>query len=286
MQLPNLKKCAGLSLLLLGMLPLLVSSQRNPEPPRTVRVPPPSGSLPPAPLPFQRGETFHYNISWKIFDAGIATMTLTDRFRNQEEEVYRISATVRSTGIVSTFFPVSDTFESYLQIQELCSRRIVKYVREGWRYRDTLLTFDPKNRKAVLEEKIPNAPQAPVKHLETPIPECVQDVISALYAARIRQFQVGEKFRFPINDGGTTYDVEVEVQAEEQLKTPAGTFETYRLEPQVFGGLFKKKGRMFVWFSKDQAKIPVQIKARILVGTITATLARIEKGPQIQPGRQ
>jgi hypothetical protein len=238
--------------------------------------------IPAAVVPFQQGESLSYNISWKIFDAGIATMTLGDRFRYQGEDVYKITATVRSLGIVGTVFPVVDIFESYLQAHDLCSRKIVKFVREGWRKRDTVVTFDAKKNQAFMEDKVSNNPQAPVKRTETPIPTCVQDVISALYLVRTLNLKVGERFRFPINDGGKTYDVEVEVQAEETIKTPAGTFQTLRLEPQLFGGLFKKKGRMFVWLTRDAAKIPVQIKARIAIGTITAALTKVEKGTAIR----
>jgi hypothetical protein len=251
-------------------------------PPQAPRSGPSKSGNEPGLDPFQLGETFSYNITWKIFDAGVATMTLNDRFRYQDEEVYKITATVKSSGLMATLFPVLDFFESYLQVKDHCSRKIVKQVNEGWRHRDISVSFDPRARKAFLQDKNLNKPQEPVKQLETSIPVCVQDVISSLYVVRTMPMKVGDRFQLAINDGGNTYNVEVEVQAEEMLKTPAGNFNTLRLEPQVFGGLFKKKGRMFLWFSKDAAKVPVQIKARILVGTITATLAKIEKGPSWQ----
>jgi hypothetical protein len=90
---------------------------------------------------------------------------------------------------------------------------------------------------------------------------------------------------FPVNDGGRTYDVSVEVQASEEIRTPAGTFQTLRLEPRVFEGLFRKKGRMFVWLTDDAEKMPVQVKARINIGTITASLTRVSKTPVLQPPR-
>ncbi len=250
----------------------------RPKPPATVP------ALPP-PSPFPIGETFVYNLSWKIFDAGTATMTVADRFRYQDEEVLKISATVRSSGLIGTLYSVQDYFESLLAIREFCSRKILKQVNEGWRHREVLVAFDPKNHRALLEDKNLAKPQEPVKQMSTPIPACVQDVISSLYLVRKMDLKVGNRFRLAINDGGRTYDVDVEVQAEEVIKTPAGTYNTFRLEPKVFGGLFKKKGRMFIWYSRDATHIPVQIKARILMGTITASLAKIEKGPALSAPR-
>jgi len=231
---------------------------------------------------FPLGEKCTYLVSWKVFDAGIATIDLVDRYHAQNEELYRIRATVRSTGIVATLFTVFDTFESNIAVASLCSRGISKNIHEGRRQRNTVLEFDQKGQQARMVDTDLSHPGLPPKHSESPIPPCVQDVISAFYFVRTKDLKVDETFRFPINDGGKTYDVDVEVQAVETVKTPAGTFQAYRLEPKVFGGLFKNKGRLFVWLTNDTERIPVQLRARITVGTITASLSRIEKSPTIQ----
>jgi Protein of unknown function (DUF3108) len=233
-------------------------------------------------LAYPIGEKFTYVVSWKVFDAGIATLSLADRFHFQNEELYRITATVRSTGIVSSLFKVVDFFESHMSVGELCSRGIVKNIQEGRRQRTTALSFDNKKRQARMEDIDLNRPELPPKHSESPIPACVQDVVSAFYFVRSQDLKVGETLRFPINDGGKTYDVDVEVQAVESVKTPAGVFQAFRLEPKVFGGLFRNKGRLFVWLTNNSEKTPVMLKARIAIGTITASLTNSERAPTIQ----
>jgi hypothetical protein len=47
------------------------------------------------------------------------------------------------------------------------------------------------------------------------------------------------------------------------------------VEPKVFSGLFKRKGRMLVWFSDDDQHLPLRIKFMIAVGPITATLKSV-----------
>jgi hypothetical protein len=234
-------------------------------------------------LPFEVGETFVYSVSWKIFDAGIATVRLTEKTRFQNEEVYKVTATARSTGILSRVFQVLDVFESYFLVSDLCSRRLTKSIQEGSRTRETILTFDPKLHRTTFEEKDPGHPDAPIKHSEASVPLCVQDIISALYVIRTKALKVGEQVTFPINDGGKTYEVSVEVQTTEEIRTPAGSFQTVRLEPRVFEGLFRKKGRMFVWLTNDAAKMPVQLKARMNIGTITAWLTRVSRRPILRP---
>jgi hypothetical protein len=230
-------------------------------------------------VPFEVGEKFTYSVSWKVFEAGIATMTLVEKTLFQNEETYKINATVHSTGIVSTLFKVVDVFESFFHSRELCSRQIVKNIQEGRRHRNTVVAFDPKTGQARMEDKDLNRPDLPSKKTSAPIPGCVQDVVSALYLIRTKNLRVGDLIHFPINDGGRTYDVAVEIQAQEEVRTPAGAFQTLRLEPKVFGGLFKNKGRMFVWLTNDQEKMPVQLKAKINIGTITAALTQIDRRP-------
>ncbi len=234
-------------------------------------------------LPFKVGEKFTYNVSWKIFDAGIATMTLAENTNFQNEEVYRVNATVLSTGIVATLFKVVDVFESFFQTRELCSRRITKNILEGPRHRSTTVSYDPKARQARMEDRDLNRPDVPPKRTESAIPACVQDVISALYVIRTKTLRIGEMVRFPINDGGRTYDVNIEIQAQEEIRTPAGVFQTLRLEPRVFDGLFKSKGRLFVWLTNDNARVPVQLKAKINIGTITAALSQVDGPTEIRP---
>lgn len=206
-------------------------------------------------------------------------MTLAEKTSFQNEETYRIDAAVYSTGIVSALFKVVDVFESFFQARDLCSRRITKQIQEGRRHRETVVTFDAKARQARMEDRDLNRPDLPPKRTESPVPSCVQDVISALYVIRTKTLRVGELVQFPINDGGRTYEVTVEIQAQEEVRTPAGTFQAFRLEPKVFDGLFKSKGRLFVWVTADAARMPVQLKAKINIGTITAALTQADRIP-------
>jgi hypothetical protein len=269
-------------LLVAGLAAFAALAGVQPHTADSAQAPPPKTSPTVENVPFQVGETFTYIVSWKIFDAGIATLTLADRVHSQNEDVYRFRAIARSTGIVSTLFKVYDIFESQVNVKDLCSRKIVKNVQEGRRQRTTIVTFDHKSHQSRMEDIDLTRPELPPKRSETSIPLCVQDVISAFYFVRTKNLRIGETLRFPINDGGKTYDVDVEVQAVEAIKTPAGTFQALRLEPRVFGGLFKKKGRMFVWFTNDAERIPIQLKAKIAMGTITASLTKVDKAPSIQ----
>lgn len=223
------------------------------------------------PQPFAPGETLSYDVTWTIFPAGQVTATLA-RAEEGSPETYEVITTARSQGFVSLLYSVQNEFRSLFDPQTTCSKQIVKKVNEGRRHRDTRIVFDAARKLAILDESDPTKPEVPRKHTENDIPACVTDVITAFYFVRQQPLRVGEQIRLPINDGAKTYEVSVEVQAREQIQTPLGTRAAFRVEPKVFGALYPRKGRMLIWFSDDEQRLPLRIKAAIAVGTITGTL--------------
>jgi hypothetical protein len=84
-------------------------------------------------------------------------------------------------------------------------------------------------------------------------------------------------YSFPINDGGKTTEVKALVEASDQIKVPAGTFPTIRLVAEPTAGPLKGKGKVWVWFSDDANRTPVQMRAKLGWGTLLFRLQRIEK---------
>jgi hypothetical protein len=59
------------------------------------------------------------------------------------------------------------------------------------------------------------------------------------------------------------------------------------VEPVLKGeGLFKQKGKMQIWLTNDQYKIPVLMTTEIAVGHITTELVKIEGIKGKIPARQ
>jgi hypothetical protein len=227
------------------------------------------------PPPFRSGETLNFDISWRIFGAGKARMTVSEEHASPAP---KWSAVVEaySTGFVSKLYKVEDVFQSVFLADTGCTEHLVKTIREGRRRRLVRIDFVADRGVASLRET-DLARNELVRQAENPIPPCAYDVVSALYHVRGRKLDVGKPFQIPINDGGRTILVDVEVQAREELRTPAGVFQTIRLEPHVFGGmLFRRSGRMQVWLADDATRRLVQVKAKLVFGTITATLTGVE----------
>ena len=228
----------------------------------------------PPSAPFSPGEALAFDVSWSVFPAGQVNVTL-QRAEGHTPGAYEVVTTARSRGFVSLLYNVQNEFHSFFDSSTACSLEIHKKMKEGRRNKDTRIVFDRGRRLAILNETDLTQPGAPPKHAENEIPACVADVVTAFYSVRRHPLRVGEPILLPINDGAKTYDVTVEVQAREQIQTPLGLRRAFRVEPKVFGGLYKRKGRMLIWFSDDEQRLPLRIKAQLAVGTITGTLKTV-----------
>ncbi len=226
-------------------------------------------------VPFSPGETLKYSVRWRLLPAGHAELTFSKE--DSAAGLYRVTGKAASVGYVSNLYKVDDVFESTFRTPTFCSSSTHKTIHEAERHRDVLVEMDSERGLSRVEVK-DLKDGTPLHSGEYSIPGYVYDILSALYMARTRAFEVGQSFEFPLNDGAETIQIRVEVQAAEQIETAIGSFQTFRLEPDVFSGnLFKGKGRMFIWIAQDGARVPVQMRAQISAGTITATLSGIER---------
>jgi hypothetical protein len=215
-------------------------------------------------------QTLRYEAEYRYWTAGLATLRVE---RNGSQE--HLTGTADSTGVVAMLFRVQDRFSSYFDAQNLCSQKLVKHTEEGSHLRDTTIAYDYKRGKSVLEEK--NLKTGQSKHTENDIPGCVTDVVTGILYVASLPLLPDASYSFPLNDGGKTVTIQAHVEGKEQIKTPAGTFQTIRVGPQGDYSVLKNRGRILIWYSDDARHLPVQIQARMFWGTLTVYLASIDK---------
>jgi hypothetical protein len=215
------------------------------------------------------GEALSYEADWRLWTAGNAVI----KVENNGSE-YHVSASADSTGVVAMLYGVADRFESYFDARTLCSSRISKHTEEGTHKRETTIHFDYQRRKAILDER--NLKDSQSKHQEEDIPPCVTDVLSGILYGGTLPLHDGATYRFPLSDGGKTVNVDAHVEGHEEVKTPAGTFQTIRVQPEADSGILKKRGKIWIWYTNDSRHIPVLMRARLFWGTLTIRLTRME----------
>jgi len=225
---------------------------------------------PPPNYAFPNGQTYVYGVEWHLFNAGTARVSL-----GLDAGQQHVTAIADSAGVVSALYKVHDRFEAFFDPRTFCSFRVSRHTEESSRARQTELRFDYSRNKSVLDEK--NLKTGEQKHVENDLPACVSDVISGFYYFASLPLQPGNTYTFPVNDGNKTTEVRARVEAQEQVKVPAGTFHTVRVKAEAISGALQGKGTVWAWFTDDANHTPVQMRSKLGWGTLLFRLQRIEK---------
>jgi hypothetical protein len=83
-----------------------------------------------------------------------------------------------------------------------------------------------------------------------------------------------------VSDGKKFVQVKIESERREDLNTAMGPRKTIRYEIFLFDNvLYKRSGRMHIWLTDDNNRLPVQLQVRLqfTIGTITFKLEKEEK---------
>jgi hypothetical protein len=111
------------------------------------------------------------------------------------------------------------------------------------------------------------------------IPRGSHDNLSVLYALRNEELKVGNSLLFRVFEGKKNWELIVDVLGEEEIRVGAGTFQTLKVHPKLkFEGIFRRKGELHVWVTRDPRHIPVLMKSKVRIGSINAELVRFTVG--------
>ena len=211
-------------------------------------------------------EKLVYDLTWTGIKAGTATQEIID-----EKDSIRVVSTARSADWISVFFPVEDRVESVLTKVAPPHLGLPKSyrmkTREGKRLKDKELIFDHAKKKAVYIDH-----RGGVK-VEVAINENTYDPYSSFYFVRTLNLEVGKSVYVSVLDNNELWNVEVQVLKKEKMKTILGEVNTILIKPLIKSeGIFERKGEIFIWLTDDARRIPVKMKTKVAIGSITGTL--------------
>jgi len=216
---------------------------------------------------FKVGEKFTYNIRWGFISTGEANLVIDSTQTVFSRIAFHIVAQTKSYPFFDIIYKVRNKDESWMDVESLCSLKYLKSQREGGYSKDEDISFDYINHKFMLIED---------KNITKTgnIPEYIQDILSALYYCRIQNFNTGNHHIFTTQAGDKNYELKVFIYKTETVKVPVGEFKCFMVEPVVHKEemIFRTKGKLWIWFSADNKKIPVLMKSKISIGYITAEL--------------
>ncbi len=213
---------------------------------------------------FEIPERLEYDLKWLGIKAGESALEIN----SIGGERVMIVSTSRSINWVSFFYPVEDRVESVFDMRSAW-HPVMYHLKtlEGDREKDWEIFFDSDKRKATYIDHIKK------ENKEYDVPEIIYDPLSALYKIRKKELSVGVPAYIKLFDSKKVYDLEIQVLRKETITVPAGTFDTILITPILQSeGIFSREGPVYTWLTDDDKRIPVMVKTKVAVGSISAVL--------------
>jgi hypothetical protein len=211
-------------------------------------------------------ERLVYDLSWMGIPVGTAIQEISE-----QPSTRRITSFARSNGWLSAFYPVEDATESILAKKGSLfpgeSRVFRMRFTEGSQTRDREISFKQDEKRAIYHDRISGETAV------VPIEGEVFDIYAAFFYVRHLNLRIGTSVVVQVLDGKHQRALEVKVLRKEMVTSPAGTFSTVVIEPQVLPeGIFEEKYGVTLWLTDDERRIPVKARTRVRVGSVTALL--------------
>lgn len=219
-----------------------------------------------AALAFGTPEKLVFDLTWTGIKAGTAIQEVV-----KDTKGVRIISIARSADWISTFYPVEDRIETVLNwVEPPDIGRPLNFrmkLSEGKHRRDKEITFDQKQMKATFINHISG------EKATVPISDKTFDPYSCFHFVRTLKLEVGKSVFVDIIDGKKIFPTEVKVLRKEKIRTDLGEFNTIVIQPVLRSeGIFSKKGDMYIWLTDDEKRVPVKMKTKVIIGSVTATL--------------
>ena len=165
--------------------------------------------------------------------------------------------------------------ESTVELGSFNVLRTSKVDEQGKRVRTSEAIFDPESKRVEWTERDANNPQQPPRVVTAALDGPTHDIISAIYFLRTQPLTPGRTFDLAISDSGRVYHVPATVTNEKKkIKTILGKVEVVRLDVGIFGQgrPIEDNGKMMLWVTADERRIPIRAKLSHDMGTVDIKL--------------
>lgn len=219
---------------------------------------------------FVEGEFLKFRVHYGLLNAGYATLEVKEEKLNGQE-VYHVIGKGFSTGMTKFFFEVKDVYESYIDTDTRNPYRFVRKIDEGGYTKNQEGFFNQKTNKVLVKD---------YKHKTEKtfdFSDNTQDILSSFYYLRnypnINKIKAGDSVIIDMFFDNETTKFKLKFIGREDIKTKFGIVSAMIFRPLVQSGrIFKEEESLTIWISDDYNKIPLRIKASLLVGSLKADL--------------
>ena len=225
---------------------------------------------------FKSGEvvTYHAYYNWHFIwlNAGIVHFSVEDKIYNGIDSWF-LSAYGRTYSGYDKFMKVRDTFEVYVDKEQFNPLYFNRVTNEGSTKSHHKYWFD--YNEHIIKTKSKYDKSISFKDSIIVLPEGTSDLLTMVYKARnldYSKYQVNEKIPIRMIVDSHVYDLYIRYLGKETIKNRDGRkFRCLKFSPLlVEGTIFKSGEDMTVWVTDDDARIPIIVEAKVLIGSVKA----------------
>ncbi|GBE03903.1 hypothetical protein BMS3Abin09_00826 [bacterium BMS3Abin09] len=211
-------------------------------------------------------KTYHYNLYWSGIKAGEATLEYLDT-----PEGFTIKTHAVSSKFISIFYKVDDRAETVLY-PDGYPKITTLNISEGRHTKHKVTSFIQKTEET--PQKIFFHDILKDEKAEYKLDKPAYDPLSGFYVMTQLPMEIGKTEYISMFDSKKIFDAEINVLKKENISVPAGKFDTIVINPVLqTEGLFVRNGKMFIWLTDDERKIPVMFRSKVKIGSFVAKLA-------------
>jgi hypothetical protein len=224
---------------------------------------------------FEIGEKLIFSVSYGIISAGEASLEVTEHTFKDSIPTYRILSKAKTNSFFDKIFKVRDEIESIWRKDDLVTLQFTKKLHEG-SYRQHRIHFYYPEQNITVYVKF-GTKNKTTQEKTMDIDDKTQDILSAFYWFRKQDIQVGGDYVINVTADGRNYPAKVVVHRTEKIDTIYGKKECFVVEPILEGeAIFKQTGKILIWITNDEHKIPVLLSSKIVFGSFRAELKEVK----------
>lgn len=231
---------------------------------------------------FNEGEVINYRVHYGFLTAGEATMVVDEQIHQLNKRgCFKIDVYGRTTGLADKLFEIDDNWGTYLDTAAIVPHKAYRYIKEGNYRKNEVVNFHQLERRAVVN-KLHKESEKVKEIKELKVPRNVQDLVSGYYFLRTINFDhmyEGQVIGIDAFFDDKVYDFKVRFMGREEIKTKIGKRSAVILQPIMpENDLFSGDNPVQVWVSDDNQKIPLKIRANMVVGAIEIDIKDYQQG--------
>ena len=235
---------------------------------------------------FPVGERMEYSVTWEGIRLGSGSLSVEAIDTIQNRSAYRVALEMAGGP---PFYRVEDRIVSWIQPAPFGSLQFAQNQKEGNYRRDRKIVLDAESQTYTRYNLKDGEYVRDENEADIPIPPGALDEISYLYMVRLLPLEVGQRYEFDRYFKADGNPATVEVLRREEIRVPAGRFQTIVLRPEIAtDGMFGEGGKAEVYLTDDEYRTPVRLKTSLSIGSGNMYLTGYdpgEGGALIAPGR-